>query len=198
MKETLGVILAGGRSSRMGRDKAFVEVGGIAMIDRVASALTAAGLEIVVSGEHRPGVPFPFVPDDGGAGPLAGLVAVLAAQRDRPLFLAAVDQPLLRPDTVRGLLRLDGDAVVPLDGGVPQVTCGVYRPAIATHAVTALALPGGSLRTVLGRAKPTLIDADRWRTWGEDGRSWFSVDSPADVAYAETILAGGELRSPDD
>ena len=147
MEATLGVILAGGRSSRMGRDKAFVEVGGIAMIDRVASSLAAAGLEVVVSGEHRPGVPFPFVPDGRGAGPLAGLVAVLAAEPDRPLFLAAVDQPLLRTDTVVELLRLAGTAAVPLDGGVPQVTCGAYRPAIATHAVAALSLPGGSLRT---------------------------------------------------
>ncbi len=187
MTRNVGVILAGGRSSRMGRDKALVTVAGSRMIDLVAVALQDAALEIIVAGEERAEVPYPSFPDTVGAGPLAGLVSALAARTGCDLFLAAVDQPLLRPETVRALLACDGDAVVPVAEGTPQVTCAVYRPSAAVAAAGAVAA-GGSLRTVVDDVNTRFVHEDEWRSWGEDGRSWRSTDAPEDVAFIERML----------
>ncbi|HKX75709.1 MAG TPA: NTP transferase domain-containing protein, partial [Acidimicrobiia bacterium] len=79
----VGVVLAGGASRRMGRDKALVEVGGKPMIAWVVGALEEAGLEVVVAGkpqgwEGRRGLTDP----PGLVGPLAGLMAALGEGHD--------------------------------------------------------------------------------------------------------------------
>ena len=188
MSRALGVILAGGLSSRMGRDKALVEVGARRMIDHVATALTASGLEVVVAGFERISIEFPVVPDALGEGPVAGLVGVLTAHPSRDLFVVAVDQPLLRPQTVMNLLSYNGDLVAPMWEGVPQVTCAVYRPTVLSCAQTVLNSPRASLRSISEGVTTVRIKEGVWRGWGEDGRSWRSVDHPEDVAYAAAVL----------
>ena len=91
-----------------------------------------------------------------------------------------VDQPYVRVETLRFLLAFAGsnEAVVPVDEGRRQVTCGVYRPAASAAADAALNEPGGSLRTVLDVVGTVLVSPETWRSWGEDGRSWRSVERP--------------------
>jgi molybdopterin-guanine dinucleotide biosynthesis protein A len=177
----------------MGRDKALVEIGGMTMIDRVAAALSDAGLDVIVAGPPRPDVDLPTVADTAGVGPLAGLLTGLRTRPGADVFLTAVDQPLLRPETVLALLATPGVAAAPF-AGVAQVTCAVYRPELASAAGTAAA-GAGSLRSLLDDVDATLVSETVWRTWGEDGRSWLSVDRPDDVALAEELLSGSGLRS---
>jgi molybdopterin-guanine dinucleotide biosynthesis protein A len=165
----VGVVLAGGQSRRMGRDKALVEVGGKPMIAWVVAGLEAAGMDVVVAGrpegwEGRPGLRDP----PGLAGPLAGLVAALALGSD--VLAVGVDQPWLRSETVRQLLALSGTAV-PLAGGVRQVTCARYSATLLEPARRTL-----SVQALLDQHPPTAILEEEWRRWGEDGRSWYSVD----------------------
>ena len=188
MSPTIGVILAGGLSSRMGRDKAMVQVGTGRMIDHVAAALTASDLEIVVAGIQRTGIEFPVVPDAPGGGPVAGLVGVLEAHPGHDLFVTAVDQPLLRPQTVVRLLDRAGDLIAPISGGVPQVTCAVYRSGVLDAARTVLASSRASLRAVAEAVSTVGINESVWRAWGEDGRSWLSIDRAEDVAAAAAAM----------
>ncbi len=182
----------------MGRDKALVELAGRPLIELVAAAIDSAGLDVVVAGPPRDGVDLPVVPDAPGSGPVAGVLGALDALPGHDLLVVAVDQPLLRPDTVLELLATPGSVVAPLDGGVPQVTCAVYRPDVAATARTVLASARPSLRAVIDNAGATLVAEGVWRSWGEDGRSWASVDTEADLAEMERALGGGPgpLRSP--
>lgn len=176
----IGVVLAGGESKRMGADKALVEVGGRPMIDWVLESLGRVCARVVVSG-RADGHGHETLPDPDGAhrGPLSGLVAALDAFPDSSLALVAVDQPWIRADTIEQLGALvDELAAVPVEGGVRQTTCAVYPAGLAEAARRELA-GGGSLQSLLDVAafRP-VVD---WREWGEDGRSWYSADTPEAV-----------------
>ena len=98
-----GVVLAGGRSSRMGRDKALLECDGVTLLDRSIALLRSAGAaRVIVSGER---------PAHGGVsdvvaglGPVGGLASVLPYCGDGPVVVIAVDQPRLATDTLQALL----------------------------------------------------------------------------------------------
>lgn len=179
MKVT-GVMLAGGVSSRMGTDKAFVEVGGLHMADAVAASLQAVCDEAVAAGREEglaglPGIPDP---DTSNRGPLAGLVAGLEAAGSGVVVLTAIDQPWVRPETLRHLIELFDDLpLVPVVEGSRQITCAVYPTSIAEPAREELTA-GGSIQTLLDRVAFQPVLESVWASWGEDGRSWFSVDTP--------------------
>ncbi len=179
--DVLGVILAGGGSTRMGRDKALLEVAGKPMVEWVAGALAASATEVMIIGRSGGEGGLAAVPDDRPArrGPLAGLATALRRAGARPVLLVAVDQPWVRSSTLGALLDLAGPvhAVVPIDGGARQVTCGVYPAAWAGRAA-AEDEAGGSIQSLLDELPFRRVEVDEWSGWGEDGRSWFSVDTP--------------------
>src|SRR5260370_21668712 len=132
-----GVVLCGGRSSRMGRPKAQLPFGGEIMLPRVVRLLAEAVDPVVVvaaSGQDVPPLPqqVSIIRDDEeGRGPLQGLAAGLKALRGRAdaAFLSSCDAPFLRPAFVRRLIELLGDAVVcvPHVGDRRHPLAAVYR-----------------------------------------------------------------------
>jgi molybdopterin-guanine dinucleotide biosynthesis protein A len=168
----------------MGTDKALVPVGGTPMIEWVAAALEAVVGDVVVVGRREPVAGIPAVPDlrPGPRGPLAGLVAALHHAGGRPVLLVAVDHPLVRPATLQGLLSLlDAKAVVPVDGGVRQSTCAAF-PATVREEAGREDLSGGSIQSLLHRLPHREVAPEEWVGWGEDGRSWHSIDTPQAAA----------------
>ena len=190
MSNVTSVILAGGRAERMGRDKALVEFRGRPMIAHVAAALRSASMDVVVVGRESVRGEEHVVPDvDGlGGGPAVGLATAFRHVADDDLFVVAVDQPLLRPETIQGLLACPGSAVVPVADGHPQVTCALYRRACHQPLESALAAGKSTLRRRLGSVETTLVGRDIWSDWGADGRSWLSLDTPEAVRRAEALL----------
>lgn len=134
-----GIVLAGGRSTRMGRPKAALEWHGSTLLRRITGIVGRAvdGPVVVV---RAPGQTLPALPDGvevvddarEGRGPLQGLAAGLAAVRDRApaAYASSTDVPLLHPRFVRRLLDAlgdDADVVLPEIGGFPQPLAAVYR-----------------------------------------------------------------------
>jgi molybdenum cofactor guanylyltransferase len=177
----LGAILAGGDSERMGADKATVELAGRPMVEWVAQAIASVCDDLVVVGREGRIGGLPCLPDTQSnvRGPLAGLATALGL--GKRLLLVAVDQPFLDSGTLRRLLDLaDHGAVVPIDGA-RQVTCAVYPASWRSEAIEEIAR-GGSIQSLLDRLLHRRVEEPEWRAWGEDGRSWFGVDTPEDVA----------------
>lgn len=182
----LGAILTGGRSTRMGRDKADVVVSGSTMLDRVAAALSTVSRRLVLLGPDRDG--WECWPDSVHAqGPLAGIATALSRTSADRVVLVAVDHPFVRSDFLRRLTQIRSELpVVPVDEtGVRQVTCAVYPKEIAEAAVEEAAT-GGSIQTLLDRVSFHPVTPSEWRAWGEDGRSWFSVDDLEALDHAES------------
>jgi molybdopterin-guanine dinucleotide biosynthesis protein A len=173
----------------MGSDKALVPFRGHPMIHVVAAALQASGLEAVVVGRATSVAGLTAVPDvpGHGGGPAVGLLSAFKHIETTDVLLVAVDQPLLRPETVQQLLALPGDAVVPIADGHPQVTCGLFRRHCHEPLQRLLTSGESKLRRLLDHVETTLVPKDTWSQWGEDGRSWLSLDTPQAVRDAEAL-----------
>ncbi len=165
------------------------------MAEWVAKALRDAGCEpILAGGEPRLGLP--SIPDRQRSrrGPVAGVAAALGYAANRDVVVVATDQPLVRPETIAALIGCTGDAVVPVDRGVRQTTCAVYRPECLTALEQALASgEGAGLQSIVDQVEATLIGPDQWTDWGEDGRSWWSLDSRSRLRAAETWEPGSPI-----
>src|ERR1700677_4316500 len=138
MANTAGIVLAGGRSSRMGTPKAALEGHGSALLRRTAGILlrVADGPVVVV---RAPGQPLPELPsavevvDDPreGLGPVQGLAAGLAAVAGRAeiAFVCSTDMPFLHPAFARRVLRAAAegpDVALPVARGYPQPLAAAY------------------------------------------------------------------------
>ncbi len=186
MGNTIGAVLAGGKGTRMGADKALVPFRGVPMIAHVADSLRRSGLEVLIVGREIE--PYEWVLDEDapGGGPLVGLLTALRSTGS-DVFLAAVDQPLIRTETVRRLLDQPGDAVVPFQDGHPQVTCSLFRTSCLDTAASLVASGERKLRRLVDEVAATRVVEATWSSWGEDGRSWLSLDTPDAVRRAEAL-----------
>jgi molybdopterin-guanine dinucleotide biosynthesis protein A len=142
MTPAAGIVLAGGRSSRMGTPKAALEWHGSTLLRRV-TGLVARGVDGPVVVVRAPGQALPSLPGDvevvedarEGRGPLQGLAAGLAALDGRAAvaYASSTDAPLLHPAFVRrvvGALDDDADVVLPRAGGFPHPLAAAYRTAL--------------------------------------------------------------------
>lgn len=128
-----GIILAGGNSRRMGREKAFLELGGRPLVEIVIERVQQACKEVLlVAGDpdryRHLGVP--VVRDVfRGAGVLAGLHAGIAAASHDLTVAVGCDMPFLVPDLLRafGNWAKDVDVVVLREGGLVEPLHGAYR-----------------------------------------------------------------------
>ncbi len=144
-----GVILAGGRSSRMGRDKAFLELDGRSIIERQLALLQRIFERRFIVADDREAyasLGVPVIPDEvKGQGPLGGVHAALShVIAYHPglggIFILACDMPFVKEEMVRALAGLDGsEAVVPSVGGR-------YHPLCASYALSCLPVVERHLR----------------------------------------------------
>lgn len=129
------MILCGGRSARMGRDKATIELVGAPFVLLVARALGAVARDVLLVAapqQSLPDVPGARVVRDDAPhrGPLAGLArgARALAPDVAACFVAGTDHPALRPSVVAALVRARGehDAALFEKDGQRAILCGVY------------------------------------------------------------------------
>ncbi len=188
----LAVIMAGGDSQRMGRDKASLVLGEQTLMQRVAEIMQVVFPQVVVSVRTpRADIALPQVCDVfSDLGPLAGLCAGLdyASQDGVPwIFAVATDMPFLRPALIEQLAnyRSGVDAVVPLVDGHPQPLAAFYS-IDALPAVRALATGEGkrSLRAALERLQVAYVHAADLITADPGLDSFVDLDTPEDLAKA--------------
>jgi molybdopterin-guanine dinucleotide biosynthesis protein A len=127
----VGVVLAGGESLRMGRDKATLALPNGSLPERAALLLAAVCPEVVLADRGRGLVPELRSVDDGpGSGPAAGILGAALAAPGRSLLVLACDLPAVPEALLRELARPSGfDWVVPRWQGRVEPLCALYRPA---------------------------------------------------------------------
>jgi molybdenum cofactor guanylyltransferase len=140
----LGVVMCGGESSRMGKDKGLLLSGVKTWTETAADKLSALGIRVVASINARQENSYkevakqiPLVIDNPSipaGGPLAGLLSVHAAFPGENLFILACDLPLMEPTVLKELYDRHGEAndfqaYLYTSDGEPEPLCGIYTAA---------------------------------------------------------------------
>ena len=192
MSHSFAIVLAGGKSSRMGTSKALLRFDGEPLIVHVVATLRRLFDEVVVvaaPGQDLPAMPVTLV-RDGVAyqGPVGGICYGLGAGRGEVAFVTACDSAFLNPRLISHLLSQipEHDVVVPHWQGRLQPLHAVYRRTVLPLLEGQLAR--GELRPVylFDKVRTRTVDEDEIRLFDADGSSFFNMNTPEDYAEALT------------
>lgn len=195
------VVLAGGRSTRMGRDKASLPFGGVPLLRRVVERLRPVVDEvIVVANDGAPAAgPGARVVADAfpGLGPLAGLHAGLRASGAERNLVVACDLPFASPALAVHLRdRAAGaDAAIPLFRGRPEPLHGVYRRGCLAVAEAQLRRGELALARFLERLRVVWVEEAEVARFGVPERIFLNVNRPGELEQA-LALAAAEAADP--
>jgi molybdenum cofactor guanylyltransferase len=190
---TVGAVLAGGRSRRMGAPKPLVELAGRPLIAHVLAAVEAASLEPAVvakSDSPLPPLSCRVLRDSAGpTHPLQGLLTALAASSGRPIVALACDMPLVPPGLLAWLAGLGGGAAVVEASGRLQPLLARYEPAVVPALEAALAR-GASAQEGVSRLEPRIVTETELARFGDPKLICLNVNTPADLGRAAAVIAG--------
>jgi molybdenum cofactor guanylyltransferase len=188
-----GVILVGGKSSRMGRDKAFLELGGKTLLAGIVALFQECFDRVVLCGdrpERFAGYGLPVLPDIRPGGALGGIYTGLCHAETEHVFVSSCDLPFPSSAILRYLCSLkDGHDVV-----VPATAHG-YEPLFAVYSKRCLE----PIRVLLDRGdfcaygyypevRVRYVRHEELAHLDGDGRAFLNVNTPEEFAKA-----GGEL-----
>lgn len=209
-----GLVLAGGRSTRMQRDKAALEYAGRTQLERAVELITPLVERVFVSVRpEQTGDPlrarFAQIVDSGeAAGPIAGIIAAQARHPDAAWLVLACDLPLLDQRTLEHLLRSrhpqrQSTAYRSSHDGLPEPLCAIYEPS-SREAIRAYVASGRDCpRKFLINADAALIDQpdpdalDNVNTPKEHGSALERVRRSASAPSAATQAAPSAARRID-
>jgi molybdopterin-guanine dinucleotide biosynthesis protein A len=192
--KTAGIILCGGRSSRMGKPKAWLPFGDELMLQRVVRIVREAVEPVVVVAAPGQDVPplsseVLIVRDEvEGRGPLGGLAAGLSALKGKAdaAYLSSCDVPLLQPEFVRAVISLLGDssACVPRVGERLHPLAAVYRVAVLPVVREMLGAKIFRMTDLLSAIPSRIITDRELASTDAEFRSLRNVNTPDEYAAA--------------
>lgn len=192
-----GLVLAGGRSTRLGQDKVELPIAGQSLLARTAGLAGRFCSRVVVSGRDPGKLGLPWLPDDvPGMGPLGGILTGLA-RLGGPLLVLACDLPLLDEATVARLVehRASRPAGTVVSTFLQSAT-GFIEPLVAIYEDEArphlaAALDAGERK--LSRALPGF--GRHLLPYGPDeAHVFFNINYPADLAVLARLDGRKEAR----
>jgi molybdopterin-guanine dinucleotide biosynthesis protein A len=196
-----GYVLAGGASSRFGRDKALSEAGGVVMLERMLRLVRGSGIEevrVVGAAQKYSGFGAMCIEDKWpGEGPLGGIVTALEnARKDLKAsdwsLIVSCDMPFLTREWLAFLCRRaagsDAQVVVARSEHGMEPLCACWQTDAAP------VLRGGfehGVRKVTGGIevlRAEVLDEGEWKRFDSAGRLFWNMNTPADYEEARRIL----------
>lgn len=192
--KTSGIILAGGRSTRMGRDKTLMKINGETLIEKMVSELGQVVDEVIIASNHFNKYNLPGtieVPDlFTGTGPMGGIHAGLLKASHPYAFVVAADMPLFNSDLANFLINnvnKDYDVVAPEIDGAWEPLCAVYSQ---TCLKTIEEFLCAEIRNVYGlfeRLRTLKINEQDLASIGQSRDNVYNMNTPEDYRH---FLAG--------
>jgi len=193
-------VLAGGQSSRMGRDKAFLELDGQALIRRMLELTRAVAPVTRIVGNVEKFRAYAEVVDDEfpGCGPLAGIQAALRASEEELNLILAVDMPFVAAEFLQYLVQQaaasDALVTVPRAEGRWQPLCAVYRHAFAETAEQSLREGKYKIDPLFQRVKVFSIEEPELRERGFTAEMFRNLNTPEDWRSAQVSAESESSR----
>ena len=184
-------VLAGGKSSRMGADKAFLKFEGRTLLERALALARALTGEVRIVGPREKFAAFGAVVEDVYAdrGPLAGIHAALRSSSAELNLMLPVDMPRLKEAFLRHLLAVarasDAVVTVPRLASGWQPLCAVYRRPFADVAEAALEAGKNKVDALFTGVSTRVIEEDELRQFAFDAVMFQNLNTPEDWEQAE-------------
>jgi molybdopterin-guanine dinucleotide biosynthesis protein A len=201
VSQVAGFVLAGGGSSRMGRDKGLLELDGEALVVRAANlAASATGAPAtIIGGTAYTPLGLRVVGDDlPGAGPLGAIATALRASVAPWNLIVACDLPYLTREWLEFLvdraLGSNADAVLPMNERGAEPLCAMYNK--RGEQVIRGALNRGTRKVTDGLAgvRVEYIEPAEWKAFDSEGLLFKNMNSPADYEEARARFDGRVKR----
>jgi molybdopterin-guanine dinucleotide biosynthesis protein A len=190
-----GFILAGGESSRMGRDKALLELDGVPLLVRTARLVeSVVGPPTVVGNpEAYQSLGLRVIGDDWpSAGPLGGIVTALRASSAPWNLVVACDLPYLtRPwldYLISRALASEADAVLPMNARGAEPLCAMYHKRCEPGLRAALKRGTRKITEGLEGVRAEYIEPSEWKVFDSGGLLFKNMNSPEDYEEARARL----------
>ncbi len=203
-RQVIGVVLAGGASRRMGRDKARLRLDDSSLVERAVTRLRRVTDKVLIADRGRRVLPDErSVPDGPGGGPAAGLLGAAAVYPDHDLLALACDLPAVTTELLEYLAR-PGDLERPsapvseaapdlgnnYDAHVPrwqhgiEPLCALYRPTALAALAAAVAAGRLALHRLLlaGDLQVRCLEGDALAAFGAPHRLFLNLNTPQDLA----------------
>jgi molybdopterin-guanine dinucleotide biosynthesis protein A len=193
MRGVTGAVLAGGRSTRLGRDKALLTLHGEPLLARTVRLLRAVCDEVLVVGPPERAAVVPdtrVLPDERpGSGPLGGIATALRAMAGDRLLAVATDMPLLRPALLHYLLTASHgfDVTVPRVEGRTHQLCAVYSRACLPLIDAQLARGDFKIDRFFTQVRLRIVDEAELRPYDPELLSFRNVNTEADWQAVQAL-----------
>ncbi|MCE2471763.1 MAG: molybdenum cofactor guanylyltransferase [Anaerolineae bacterium] len=189
-------IIAGGQSRRMGRDKAFVELGGRALIERVIQRSADLGQAETILITNKPadyahlGLPMhrDILPDTGSLG---GIYTALVKATSPAVLVLACDMPFINADLLRFMLTqldADTDIVVPRVDGYPQALHAIYQKTCIAPIRAQLEANRLKIIRFYDQMRVRYLDETDYAEFDPVGGSFANLNTPAELEQARQLL----------
>lgn len=189
-------VLAGGKSSRMGTDKAFVELEGQTLLARALDLARSVSAEVRIIGSAQKFAAFGAVVEDTflERGPLAGIHAALRASPTELNLILAVDTPFVSRAFLEYLFQQSRRAaewvIVPQTEGQRQPLCAVYRKEFAEVAENALQAGRNKIDPLFDQVPTRVIDQVEMKTAGFGLNLFRNLNTPEELKAQQCNRAG--------
>ena len=181
-------ILAGGKSTRMGMDKAFVDFDGRTLLGRMLDLARSVATDIRIVGSREKFAAFAPVVEDifHDCGPLGGIHAALRASQTDLNLMLAVDMPLVSAAFLKYLINQawtapGAIAVVPRDNGRWEPLCAVYRRNFADAAEKALLAGRNRIDLLYPKIEARVIEEEELKREGFARAIFRNLNTPEEL-----------------
>ena len=203
------VILAGGRSMRMGVDKTQIPLGGLPLVARAAKNAQEFSQHIIVVTNRIEELPTKYLPEDlvvlkdevAYQGPLGGLSTALPEVKDEWVLAQAADMPWVKYEVVEELYKHidDHDVVIAVGPNGPEPLLALYRTAtVAPVAEKVIASGRRRLVAMFDVLRVCEIPLEDIRRVDPDLTSFFNINTQVELAEAQQMADALGLSSPDE
>jgi molybdopterin-guanine dinucleotide biosynthesis protein A len=185
-------ILAGGKSTRMGSDKAFVTLDGRTLLERALELARSVSRDLRIVGDPAKFEPFAPVVEDRfhDCGPLAGIHAALRASPTELNLILAVDVPFVSPPLLQYMIMRAkssaAPATVPRTNGGWQPLCAVYRRQFAEAAEKALRAGRYKIDALFASVETQAIEEEELLSAGFSAKMFRNLNTREELEAAKT------------
>ena len=200
--EVVGYVLAGGGSTRFGRDKALVEVGGTPMLKRMIELLRQVTKEVKIVATNKYAAFGVTTVEDRwpGEGPLGGIITALedaapTAARPEWNLILSCDMPFLTREWLALLCERAGrskaQVVFPHSTSGPEPLCACWQTAAAAKLRSEFESGVRKVTAGIALLRAEVLDEADWKRFDDEGRLFWNMNTASDYEEARRILEAG-------